>query len=573
MSQNRFQSYYSSAVKQRDSSFASGLTNSMADGQFFNHEGFWIFAFSFLLNIMMAYVLYFHFQIGNSDALSRTANAFYVLFSREPHLAAVGFVWPPLPSFLQLPLLPLTKYFGFVNFTGNIVSSIFGALCLVLMNRLLAKFRFSSWIRWILIGLLQFHPDTFYLFSSGMAEPIFLFFVIATFLGMIEMPLTMRSWVIAGLSLTGAFFVRYESLAMMAGVGFAVIVLLFNNEPDWIKKTEGWLFAVLLPPAYGIGLWLFFNWTLMGDPLFFLRSVYSLSNAPDIAKIAGLTHPLYLAYGNIIEAIRIGIIRSFQQNPAYPVMGLLAFFTIVRSKKRNNFSVFIVMISITAFTILQVYLGSLANWMRYWFYAAPFGLVMAGIVHQNLRSKWRIPFYLFLIFLFISGTPISLMTMRNEKFGGDEQRISALLLSPEKENAIKEKDGFWVYLHDAPIVAEVVDQYAANGLVMVDSSSSFSVITSVRNPKGLFISNDTDYFKALANPIGVVAYMLVLDPDTGGVINTINITYPTLFENGAPWATLVWDSGESTMNHWRIYRIHPVESSHLSTLASSSSDF
>jgi hypothetical protein len=71
---------------------------------------------------------------------------------------------------------------------------------------------------------------------------------------------------------------------------------------------------------------------------------------------------------------------------------------------------------------------------------------------------------------------------------------------------------------------------------MVDSSSSFSVITSVKNPKGLFISNDTDYFKALANPIGVVAYMLVLDPDTGGVINTINITYPTLFENGAPWA-------------------------------------
>jgi hypothetical protein len=67
--------------------------------------------------------------------------------------------------------------------------------------------------------------------------------------------------------------------------------------------------------------------------------------------------------------------------------------------------------------------------------------------------------------------------------------------------------------------------------------------------------------------------MLVLDPDTGGVINTINITYPTLFENGAPWATLVWDSGESTMNHWRIYRIHPVESSHLSTPGSSSSDF
>ena len=32
------------------------------------------------------------------DALSRVANGYYTLFSRDPHLAAVGFVWNPLPS-------------------------------------------------------------------------------------------------------------------------------------------------------------------------------------------------------------------------------------------------------------------------------------------------------------------------------------------------------------------------------------------------------------------------------------------------------------------------------------------
>src|ERR1041385_9278526 len=34
----------------------------------------------------------------HGDAYSRVANAYYVLYSRDPHLAAIGFVWMPLPS-------------------------------------------------------------------------------------------------------------------------------------------------------------------------------------------------------------------------------------------------------------------------------------------------------------------------------------------------------------------------------------------------------------------------------------------------------------------------------------------
>jgi hypothetical protein len=110
-------------------------------------------------------------------------------------------------------------------------------------------------------------------------------------------------------------------------------------------------------------------------------------------------------------------------------------------------------------------------------------------------------------------------------------------------------------LHDAPMVAESVDKFSENGLVLVDSSSSFSVIMTVKHPERLFISNDTDYFKVLANPIGTVKYILVLDPTTEGAVNTINLTYPTLFDDGATWATLVWDSGDATINHWRMYEI------------------
>src|SRR5512138_1944283 len=46
-------------------------------------------------------------QFIPQDAVSRVANGYYVLFSRDPHLAAVGIVWNPLPSLVLLPLLPL----------------------------------------------------------------------------------------------------------------------------------------------------------------------------------------------------------------------------------------------------------------------------------------------------------------------------------------------------------------------------------------------------------------------------------------------------------------------------------
>ena len=78
-------------------------------------------------------------------------------------------------------------------------------------------------------------------------------------------------------------------------------------------------------------------------------------------------------------------------------------------------------------------------------------------------------------------------------------------------------------------------------------------------PKRLVSSNDSDYFMILNNPIGKVSYILVLDPAALGVQNTINIAYPNLFEKGADWATLVWDSDEQTLNHWRIYQIHSTE--------------
>ncbi len=213
------------------------LENSETERMLYKHEGLVIFTLALVLNLTLAYFLFFVWHIGNSDALSRTANAFYVLYSREPHLAAVGFVWPPLPSFLQLPLLPLTKALGIVTFTGSFISAIAGAATLTLMNRMLANFKFSAYLRWGLLLLLQFHPDTWYLSAAGMAEPIFLFFAMAALYGMTSVPHSVRSWGIVGFILVLSFFIRYEALAMTAGVGLAIIVHMWASGSDWRSKT------------------------------------------------------------------------------------------------------------------------------------------------------------------------------------------------------------------------------------------------------------------------------------------------------------------------------------------------
>ena len=50
-------------------------------------------------------LLDFKYHAFPPDAFSRMANGFYILYSRDPHLAAVGFVWEPLQSIADMVFL------------------------------------------------------------------------------------------------------------------------------------------------------------------------------------------------------------------------------------------------------------------------------------------------------------------------------------------------------------------------------------------------------------------------------------------------------------------------------------
>ena len=64
-----------------------------------------LFIIVFVMEFSAGYYVSHVIGYVHTDAMSRVANAFYVLYSQDPHLGAIGFVWTPLPSLVELLFL------------------------------------------------------------------------------------------------------------------------------------------------------------------------------------------------------------------------------------------------------------------------------------------------------------------------------------------------------------------------------------------------------------------------------------------------------------------------------------
>lgn len=516
------------------------------------HESLIIFLASLAFYLFWAVVLTLDLKLGNGDALSRTANAYYVLFSRDPHLAAIGFIWPPLPSFMQLPLLLLLRPFRLAIMAGPIISALFGAASLAMLNIVLARLKTPEKVRWLLTAITLLHPNFVFLSASGMAETMILFFILLVLWGYQQMPYGTRSWVICGIGLALAFLVRYEALALIMGVAVALVLVYWPESGQWRDEMEGRLLAVMVPPAYAVAIWLFLNWMVMDSPLYFVQSEYSLANATDIAKNAGLAHPLFLAWHNIFYTLSYTVKRLSQQNIAFVAGVVVSSLAAIVDRNRKMIGMLLILVSVPAFTAFQVFSGSLATWLRYWFYAIPYGAIVIGMLYRMMKGRARNLLVAGLIGLYVLSIPVSAFTMyQDQNTGGDMQRLGAYLLNPAVEPERRANDSYYKFRHDAPILAAGVDEASADGLVMVDANKSYYVILETAHPERLMITNDTDFLSALQYPRGKVSYILVPAED-----NVFSRTYPGIYDGAYDWAVLV-DEFPDTLVRYRLFKVIP----------------
>ena len=142
-----------------------------------------MFAISCGFYITVGILLDFHYQTFNGDAVSRMANAFYVLYSRDPHMAAVGFVWNPGTSIADfVPLLfyhlwtPLASHM----FAASLVSATCMAGAVYQVHATLAEWGVPRAARLVLAAILALNAMILYYGGNGMSEGLYVFTLLAT---------------------------------------------------------------------------------------------------------------------------------------------------------------------------------------------------------------------------------------------------------------------------------------------------------------------------------------------------------------------------------------------------------
>jgi len=577
-------------------------------GQLVGGHGVWIdkavtlkvFAASFVLNLTAALVLAYAWGVGNADALSRTTNASYVLFSRDPHLAAVGFVWPVLPSMLQLPFLPPLHLLGHPEAAGFVVSSIAGAGILAVLAAILGEFGVRGWTRLALLAAVQFHPQMWYLSASGMSEPLSTFFLLLAVYFFLSAATNVLAPAALGLSLAAAFFVRYEVLSTTAAT---VLALVFQRWPAgpaemesvgkggvgrgsrllrWLPgrwtPLEGRVLTVATPLVYAVLLWMLANWIIMGDPLYFNDSPFSLAKAPDVARNNGPGYPLYSQIHAPLLTLAYALTRLTQANIAFVVLGAPVVLLAWRKGDRRLLGVMVIALGTFSLPTAEVYLGSLPPYLRYWSLATPFAAVLAGGMLALLpRGRPASVARYGVVVLVLCGALANVVGLsgwpngNNNRYGNgygligeltgntslDEQRLAARLTgNVGLDHYYQNRDYSSQKRHDGALLAAALDRYSARGLTLIDTETGFSGIVYSHHPERLAISSDRDFPQILRDPRRYLRYIFLATPDSGKGRDFINQRYQGMWEDRLPWAR---DLGpiKGTVVPWRIYTVLP----------------
>jgi hypothetical protein len=326
------------------------------------------------------------------DALSRVGNAYYVLFSRDPHLAAIGFVWNPLPSLLELPLLP----FGAVwppltheGFAANLMSVSTMALAVHQIRGMCADIGLRRAARLTLTGLFALHPMILYYAANGMSEAPFLLFLIvaARQLTRWTMARSLGALAAAGVALGLAYLTRYEAAgAGIAAVGFVATATLFRSTGH-LRERLLWSVAdasiVAAPFALSLGVWAIASWIIMGNPFETFASVYGNTSQVQIAadyireatgqttgeamlyqlrQVVGL-EPLALVVAAI--AVALGVTRR-DARPLVP-LGIFG--------------------SVLAFSAFAFLTGKSFGWLRFQIVVIPMAVMLGAIALAELQDR------------------------------------------------------------------------------------------------------------------------------------------------------------------------------------------
>ncbi|MCU1592278.1 MAG: hypothetical protein JWP11_3534 [Frankiales bacterium] len=551
--------------------FADGLTARLrrtARWAWAHRVGLLLFALPFALYVAVGALLAFRFESFNGDAQARLANAYYVLFSRDPHMGAIGFVWNPLASISVMPLLLLKGLWPALAtraFAGDIMSAAFMAGSVVVLHGILRDLKVRSVARLILAALFAIQPMILYYGANGMSEAIFLFFLMLTCRWLSRWLAAGELWnlVLAGTALGFAYLARNEAVmpALLAAAVVAPVSAL-RAAGDMRRRVRSALvnvFVFAAPSFFAFTMWAVISWIIVGHPFEQFSSQYGNSS-----QLAALGDTVREQTGSLHGTTYV-MIQVAALAPILPVTLLVAAYSSVRNRDLRMLAPITVLGGVVFFAAAAYVLGQTAGSFRYYIAIVPMSFILAGCGLQRgprsgTRWRWVRGFGATLLAaaLALSAIPTSIVAMSDHRVGREEYaHLGYIFHRNHPANKLYAEE---FRLRASRTITDYLDAKKLRpGSVLMDTFSPCVPFIDVgsRNPRQFVITNDRDFRPILADPVTFRAGYLLVPPSDGvGNLDEINRTYPTLYANGAGIAEMEHEfDGSAGCPAFRLYRI------------------
>ena len=521
----------------------------------FSHPSTHIFMISFLIYALIGIYGTLAYDIADYEGLSRISQSFAAVFGRDPHLSAIGYIWPPLPAVSDIPFILLLHPFDLDILSGSLMSAFYAGFAMTQLDNILRRFSLEKKWRTVWMILFGIQPLVLHNASLGMSETPFIGFLLFSFNGYLVWRQEKKNHgiMIAAIGAWLAIYCRYEALAwtvaMAAGIAW---IWLFERGKTSPEKLEAELLTYLVPPAYGFMFWIFLNWTIMGKPIYFLVGPGATANTPDTAQTLGPDQIWYYAMNSVSGSMRLLFTEITFVGPLLVAATLLLLLIIFVKKRWIDFDFIMLGWSIILFTFVIGYRGYLPAFSRYFIWLIPGGIIVMGAVHSRLEKKWQRTIINLLLVVFLA---FPVYNQVNKKWALIQEPMPQKLLlswiiAGEQQSVSYENSS----LAEMQMIANYLNEQPEDTITIVDHSISMSLALMVEHPKNLVMTTDMDFFDILRNPIGKADQILVPYPtfDARGRSQVLKY-YPGIYEGFEMWTHFKTEFPSPLP--WRLYEI------------------
>jgi len=522
-------------------------------------EGHIVFLLALACYLMVAYLADFRYQTFALDSFSRMADGFYIIYSRDPHLSAVGFVWDPLSSVADMVVLlgnHLWPALSHNNMAGSIVSATAMAGAAYQMCAALREWGVSRAPRLLLTAFFALNPMIAYYGGNGMSEGLFIFTLIASTRYLLRWVRDgdLRSLAYSAVALGFCYLTRNEaSFAALFG-GLAVGGVSYwrcdRRGLSRLKTATSDLVIFGVPAFTAAAGWAIVSYVITGQWFAQIQSIYGSA-----AQEKLLSHKT--VHGRIVYEFHA--IEAFA--PLLPLLIVVAAVVALRKRDPRVLAPLGVLGGALGFDML-LYMGNgIQDYLRYWIVALPLGVLLLGCLvaavqspsattqvgaHMTTapsRSGFRgvgVIVAVILVLLVMVPTTISTASgMLNPEVGVEESlQIGYIFKSHPNANDLTYPNA---YPQALALGRYFENKHLPNGDVVVDNSVGCMpmVIVTSNQPKLYVIPNDRDFQRILSDPITFHA-RYILEADPARFPNTaMNILYPSLWSSGAEFTKMV----------------------------------